>query len=49
MPTVAVLFQAIDPPIINGVRKPRKPGGELSPKLTNKYIPPYNHTITETD
>ncbi|KNG90350.1 hypothetical protein ANOM_001480 [Aspergillus nomiae NRRL 13137] len=26
-PTVAVLFQDIDPPIINGVRKPRKPGG----------------------
>ncbi|KAJ5776162.1 uncharacterized protein N7511_001173 [Penicillium nucicola] len=26
MPTVAVLFQAINPPIINGVRKPRKPG-----------------------
>ncbi|KAJ5850166.1 ATP-grasp fold subdomain 1 [Penicillium solitum] len=26
-PIVAVLFQAIDPPIINGVRKPRKPGG----------------------
>lgn len=27
-PTVAVLFQDIDPPIINGVRKPRKPGGK---------------------
>ncbi|KAL3459774.1 glutathione synthetase ATP-binding domain-like protein [Aspergillus heterothallicus] len=26
-PTVAVLFQAIDPPVINGVQKPRKPGG----------------------
>ncbi|KAJ0417967.1 glutathione synthetase ATP-binding domain-like protein [Aspergillus carlsbadensis] len=26
-PTVAVLYQAIDPPIINGVQKPRKPGG----------------------
>ncbi|KAL5044856.1 hypothetical protein BDW71DRAFT_185462 [Aspergillus fruticulosus] len=26
-PTVAVLYQAIEPPIINGVRKPRKPGG----------------------
>ena len=24
---VAVLFQDIDPPVINGVRKPRKPGG----------------------
>ncbi|KAL4972257.1 hypothetical protein BDW66DRAFT_164292 [Aspergillus desertorum] len=26
-PTVAVLYQAIEPPIINGVRKPKKPGG----------------------
>ncbi|KAL2847534.1 hypothetical protein BJY01DRAFT_164934 [Aspergillus pseudoustus] len=26
-PAVAVLFQAIDPPVINGVQKPRKPGG----------------------
>ncbi|KAL4928060.1 uncharacterized protein BDV17DRAFT_292080 [Aspergillus undulatus] len=26
-PTVAVLYQAIEPPAINGVRKPRKPGG----------------------
>ncbi|KAE8367547.1 hypothetical protein BDV27DRAFT_169482 [Aspergillus caelatus] len=26
-PTVAVLFQDIDPPVINGVCKPRKPGG----------------------
>jgi len=24
---VAVLYQAIEPPVINGVRKPRKPGG----------------------
>lgn len=27
-PTVAVLFQDIEPPVINGVRKPRKPGGK---------------------
>jgi hypothetical protein len=27
-PQVAVLFQAIDPPVINNVRKPRKPGGK---------------------
>lgn len=27
-PRVAVLFQAIDPPVINNVRKPRKPGGK---------------------
>lgn len=26
-PVLAVLFQAIDPPAINGIRKPRKPGG----------------------
>lgn len=26
-PTVAVLFQDIEPPVIGGVRKPRKPGG----------------------
>ncbi|KAK0655269.1 hypothetical protein B0T16DRAFT_424258 [Cercophora newfieldiana] len=26
-PRVAVLYQAIDPPVINGVTKPRKPGG----------------------
>lgn len=25
---VAVLYQAIDPPVIGGVRKPRKPGGK---------------------
>lgn len=26
---VAVLYQALEPPIINGVRKPAKPGGIL--------------------
>ncbi|KAI9035685.1 glutathione synthetase ATP-binding domain-like protein [Aspergillus affinis] len=26
-PTVALLYQAIDSPVINGARKPRKPGG----------------------
>ncbi|RAL14511.1 glutathione synthetase ATP-binding domain-like protein [Aspergillus homomorphus CBS 101889] len=26
-PTVAVLYQALEPPVINGARKPRKPGG----------------------
>jgi hypothetical protein len=37
-PTVAVLYQAIDPPIINGVQKPRKPGGKLSTfHTTNRY------------
>lgn len=25
---VAVLYQALDPPIINGVQKPKKPGGK---------------------
>lgn len=33
-PQVAVLYQAIDPPIINGVRKPKKPGGEPHPIIT---------------
>lgn len=28
-PRVAVLYQAIDPPVIGGVRKPRKPGGKF--------------------
>lgn len=32
-PRLAVLFQAIDPPWINGVRKPRKPGGIDLPTL----------------
>ncbi|KAL4935341.1 hypothetical protein BDV06DRAFT_228920 [Aspergillus oleicola] len=27
VPTVAVLYQAIEPPVTNGVKKPRKPGG----------------------
>ncbi|KAF7534552.1 hypothetical protein G7054_g6146 [Neopestalotiopsis clavispora] len=26
-PRVAVLYQALEPPIVNGVRKPKKPGG----------------------
>ena len=26
-PRVAVLYQACEPPIVNGVRKPKKPGG----------------------
>lgn len=26
-PRVAVLYQALDPPLISGVRKPKKPGG----------------------
>ncbi|KAI9927131.1 hypothetical protein MW887_003514 [Aspergillus wentii] len=43
-PIVAVLFQAIDPPVINGVRKPRKPGGyqdsgaDIAYTLQNKSI-----------
>lgn len=27
-PKIAVLYQAVEPPVINGVRKPAKPGGE---------------------
>ena len=26
-PLLAVLYQAIDPPLIDGARKPKKPGG----------------------
>ncbi|KAH8689584.1 hypothetical protein BGW36DRAFT_391167 [Talaromyces proteolyticus] len=36
-PCVAVLFQAIGPPIINGVRKPRKPGGYQDPGADVAY------------
>ena len=32
-PRLAVLFQAIDPPLINGARKSRKPGGIDLPSL----------------
>ncbi|KAJ4202974.1 hypothetical protein NW767_005725 [Fusarium falciforme] len=28
-PRVAVLYQGLDPPVINGIRKPKKPGGYL--------------------
>jgi hypothetical protein len=28
-PSVAVLFQAVEPPVINGVVKPKKPGGSF--------------------
>ena len=28
---VAVLYQALDPPVIGGVRKPKKPGGMYAP------------------
>lgn len=28
--TVAVLFQDIEPPVINGVRKPKKPSGKYA-------------------
>lgn len=38
-PTVAVLHQAIDPPVINGVRKPRKPGGEPPSSPSPSSIP----------
>jgi hypothetical protein len=34
---VAVLYQAIDPPIINGVRKPKKPGGAFCFQLHVKW------------
>jgi hypothetical protein len=33
---VAVLYQALEPPVINGVRKPKKPGGKWAPRDTQK-------------
>lgn len=39
-PTVAVLFQDIDPPVINGVRKPRKPGGECMIVSCSRFLLP---------
>lgn len=36
-PCVAVLYQATDPPMINGVRKPRKPGG-IEPFDVSTYV-----------
>ena len=33
-PRVAVLFQDIDPPVIDGTKKPKKPGGKLEEPLT---------------
>jgi hypothetical protein len=26
-PIVAILYQALEPPLINGIQKPKKPGG----------------------
>lgn len=37
-PVVAVLFQDIDPPVINGIRKPRKPGGYQDSGADIAYI-----------
>jgi hypothetical protein len=31
-PALSVLFQDIEPPVINGVRKPSKPGGKYTGK-----------------
>lgn len=42
--TVAVLYQALEPPVINGARKPRKPGGRVAFPLTVHF-----HCETEID
>ena len=34
---VAVLYQALDPPVIGGVQKPKKPGGMYAPILAEKH------------
>lgn len=41
-PRVAVLYQALDPPLINGTRKPKKPGGEVH------EISKYAHFLTKS-
>jgi hypothetical protein len=35
---VALLYQAIEPPTINGVRKPMKPGGRCDRSFTNVQV-----------
>lgn len=40
---VAVLYQDVDPPAINGAKKPRKPGGTLSHQRENISM---NHALT---
>lgn len=32
-PRLAVLYQAMDPPVVNGVRNPKKLGGLLPPRI----------------
>ncbi|KAI4913376.1 hypothetical protein J4E85_010830 [Alternaria conjuncta] len=45
-PRVAVLYQELDPPLINGVRKPKKPGGyidssaDIAHALTHQHHSP---------
>lgn len=35
---VAVLYQAIEPPVINGVRKPKKPGGSQFTRANDRIL-----------
>ena len=37
-PRVAVLYQELDPPLINGVRKPKKPGGIHSKAHSMRHL-----------
>jgi hypothetical protein len=37
-PKVAVLYQAIEPPVINGVRKPMKPGGKGKDRIISLAV-----------
>ena len=48
---VAVLYQACDPPIVDGVSKPRKPGGYRDSGADIAYVLRANghHVITESD
>lgn len=47
-PRVAVLYQDIDPPVINGVRKPKKPGGYRDSAADIAYVLRKAHTTVIT-
>ncbi|KAJ4346754.1 uncharacterized protein N0V89_010686 [Didymosphaeria variabile] len=41
LPRVAVLYQELDPPLINGIRKPKKPGGYKDSGADIAYVLKY--------
>ncbi|RYN24246.1 hypothetical protein AA0114_g12789 [Alternaria tenuissima] len=44
-PRVAVLYQELEPPLINGVRKPKKPGGYIDSGADIAYVLKYQCAI----